>query len=176
MTGRGRLAVVSLAAALVSEPGHGADRLVVVHDAGGTVDAAPYVERPVVSEDRFGEALARAREALMALEPGRLDVFPVEPDPLRPASPVRVRVPGLAAPVYAIGPDRASLAWLAANAKELRERGAEGFVVSCATEDGFDRVRDFAARLGLSVEAMPGAAFAEAFGAVSYPFVAEPPP
>ena len=176
MSGRGRLAVASLATALVSGPCHGADRLVVVHDAGGTVDAAPYVERPVISEDRIGEALARAGQALLALEPGHLDVFPVEPDPLQPAWPVRIRVPGLTTPVYAIGPDRASLAWLAANAEELRERGAEGFVVSCATADGLDRIRAYAARLGLSVEAMPGFAFAEAFGAVSYPFVAEPPP
>ena len=167
----------AVAAAVAAGVCVGADRaLVVVHDGGGTVDAAPYVELREISDARVAEALVRARAALAGLEPGGIDVFPVRPDPLQPASPTRIRVRGLTAPVFAIGADEASLEWLTAHAGELRERGAPGFVVSCRTEDGFGRIRDFAARLGLSVDPLPGAALAEAFGAVSYPFVAEPSP
>lgn len=170
----GRFAVV-LAGALAGGPGNGTE-LIVVHDAGGTVDAAPYVERPEISDRRVARALRRARAALAGLRPGRLAVFPVDPGPLQAGEPIWAQVEGLMATVFAIGCDRPSLAWLAANARELRERGADGFVVSCPTEARFGRAGALAARLGLFVEPMSGAAFAAVFGAASYPFVAEPSP
>ena len=170
-----RFALV-LAGALMGASGNGTERLVVVHDAGGTVDAAPFVERPEISDRSVGEALRSAREALADLRFGRLEVFPVHAGPLQVGVPARVRVAGLPAPVFAIGCDASSQSWLAAHGRELRARGAAGFVVSCATRARFRRVGALAARLGLAVEPLPGAAFAEAFGAVSYPFVAEPSP
>ena len=76
--------------------------------------------------------------------------------------------------LFAIGPDDASLAWLDANAAALRSRGAQGFLVRAESAATLHRIREHAARLGLALDPLPGAALAEAFGASSYPFVAEP--
>ena len=158
--------------------GAGAEGLIVVHDAGGTVPAAPYVERPALSEERVAEALQRARARLGTLgnPPGADDVlaFPLSAAPLRPGRGERVRVRGLGRTLFAIGPDDASLAWLDANAAALQSRGAQGFLVRADNAQILYRIRERVARLGLALDPLPGAALAEAFGASSYPFVAEP--
>ena len=163
---------------LAAGAGAGGEGLVVVYDAGGTVPAAPFVERPALSEERVAEALQRARARLGALgkPPGAGSVlaFPVSAAPLRPGRAERVRVRGLGRTLFAIGPDDASLAWLDANAAALRRRGAQGFLVRADTPGTLHRVRERAARLGLTLDPLPGAALAQAFGASSYPFVAEP--
>ena len=100
--------------------------------------------------------------------------FPVSPAPLRPGRAERVRVRGLGRTIFAIGPDDVSLAWLDANAAALRSRGAQGFLVRADNAQILYRMRERAARLGLTLDPLPGAALAEAFGASSYPFVAEP--
>ena len=170
--------VFVLAAALAAGVCAGGEGLVVVHDAGGTVPAAPYVERPGLSEAEVAAALHRARARLTALGPppgaGYVVAYPVSPAPLRPGRAERVRVRGLGRTVFAIGPDDASLAWLTANAAALRSRNAHGFLVRADTAGTLDRVRRHAARLGLTLDPLPGAALAQAFGAASYPFVAEP--
>ena len=81
---------------------------------------------------------------------------------------------GLGRTLFAIGPDDASLAWLDANAAALRQRGAQGFLVRANRAATLYRVRAHAARLGLTLDPLPGAALAEAFGASNYPVVAEP--
>ena len=159
--------------------GAGDEGLVVVHDAGGgTVPAAPYVERPALPEARVAQALelARGRLAALGAPPGAGSVlaFPLSAAPLRPGRAERVRVRGLGATLFAIGPDDASLAWLDANAAALRSRNAQGFLVRADTAETLHRIRAHAARLGLVLDPLPGAALAEAFGASSYPFVAEP--
>ena len=154
-----------------------ADGLAVVHDAGGTVAAAPYLERPALSEDVRQRALDRARARLAgapALEAPAF--FPVSPEPLLAGPASRVRIRGLARPVFALGGDRGSLVWLAANAAWLRKRGAQGFLVDAPSEESFSLARAFAARLGFRLDPVSGAALADAYGARSYPFVAEPPP
>lgn len=177
MRARGRF-VLGLGAALAAGLCAAGEGLVVVHDAGGTVPAAPYVERPGLSEAQGSAALQRARGRLAALgnPPGAGSVvaFPVSPAPLRPGRAERVRVRGLGRTVFAIGPDDASLGWLTANAAALRSRNAQGFLVRADGPGTLDRVRAHAARLGLTLDPLPGAALAEAFGASSYPFVAEP--
>ena len=177
MRSHGRFAL-GLGAAFAAGVCAGADRLVVVHDAGGTVPAAPYVERPALSEAHVARALERARRRLVALgaPPGAGSVlaFPLSAAPLRPGRAERVRVRGLAGTLFAIGPDDASLAWLDANAAALRSRNAQGFLVRADTAETLHRVRERASRLGLVLDPLPGAALAEAFGASSYPFVAEP--
>ena len=182
MSPHGRLAVL-LGAALavglctggVSAAGEG---LVVVHDAGGTVPAAPWVERPGLSDAEVAAALERARRRLGKRGPppgaGSVVAYPVSAAPLRPGRAERVRVRGLGRTLFAIGPDDASLAWLDANATALRQRNAQGFLVRAESAGTLHRIRERAARLGLSLDPLPGAALAEAFGASSYPFVAEP--
>jgi len=179
MRPHGRLVFAfGLGAALAAGVCAGGDRLIVVHDAGGTVPAAPYVERPALSEERVAEALQRARGRLAGIGPppgaGAVIAFPVSAAPLRPGRAERVRVRGLGRPLFAIGPDDASLAWLDAHAAALRRHGAQGFLVRADTPDTLHRVRAHAAQLGLALDPLPGAALAEAFGAASYPFVAEP--
>ena len=163
--------------ALAGALSHGAD-LVVVHDAGGTVPAAPWIERPDVSKERIVEAAALAAERLARTDvpapPETVVRFPVDPAPLRPGRPERVRVRGLAGTVFAIGADEASARWLETNASELRRRGAAGLLVAAESADDLRRMRQRASRHGLTLDPMPGAAVAEAFGAGSYPFVAEP--
>ena len=170
-------ATVSPAAAGATDP---ADRLVVVHDTGETVFAAPHVERPAISRENADEALVRAArrlaEAAASVVPDVPELLPVKPDPLRRGSGSRIVVRGLARPVFALGSDAASLRWLAANAEELRASGARGFVVSAPSAGSLRRARAVAARLGLSLDPMSGAALADAYGARSYPFVAEPSP
>jgi len=182
MKGHGRFGLLfgaALAGGLIAAGVRaGADGLIVVHDAGGTVPAAPWVEHPALSEERAAAALERARARLgtLGVPPGAGHVvtFPVSAAPLRPGRAERVRVRGLGATLFAIGPDDASLAWLDANAAALRSRGAQGFLVRADTPGTLHRVRERAARLGLTLDPLPGAALAEAFGASSYPFVAEP--
>ena len=182
MKGHGRLAVLlgaAVAAGLVAGgAGEAGEGLIVVHDAGGTVPAAPWVERPALSESQAAAALERARARLTALgkPPGAGSViaFPVSAAPLRPGRAERVRVRGLGRTIFAIGPDDASIAWLDANAAALRSRGAQGFLVRADNAQILHRMRERAARLGLTLDPLPGAALAEAFGASSYPFVAEP--
>ena len=161
-----------------ADVGAGGEGLVVVHDAGGTVPAAPYVERPGLSEAEVTAAVqrARARLATFGAPPatGSVLAFPVSAAPLRPGRAERVRVRGLGRMVYAIGPDDASLAWMEANAAALKQHNAQGFLVRADGPGTLHRVRERAARLGLTLDPLPGAALAEAFGAASYPFVAEP--
>ena len=179
---RGRpvlLFAAALAGGLFATGGRaGGEGLVVVHDAGGTVPAGPWVERPGLSESEVAAALERARTRLGKLRKppgaGSVVAFPVSAAPLRPGRAERVRVRGLGRTLFAIGPDDASLAWLAANAAALRSRGAQGFLVRADSAATLNRVRERAARLGLFLDPLPGAALAEAFGASSYPFVAEP--
>ena len=177
MRRHGRL-VFLLGAALAGGLGAASEGLIVVHDAGGTVPAGAYVERPALSEAEAAAALqrAQARLAVLGVPPGAGSVvaFPVSPAPLRPGRAERVRVRGLGATLFAIGPDDASLAWLDANAAALRSRNAQGFLVRADTARTLHRIRERAARLGLALDPLPGAALAEAFGASSYPFVAEP--
>ena len=146
--------------------------------AGGTVPAAPWVERPALSEADAAAALQRARGRLGTLVTpagaGAVIAFPVSATPLRPGRAERVRVRGLGRTIFAIGPDDASLAWLDANAAALRSRGAQGFLVRADNAQILHRMRERVARLGLTLDPLPGAALAEAFGAASYPFVAEP--
>ena len=179
MRPHGRLVVVfGLGATLVAGVCAGDEGLIVVHDAGGTVPAGANVERPVLSEERVAEALHRARARLGTLgKPpgaGAVIAFPLSAAPLRPGRAERVRVRGLGRTLFAIGPDDASLAWLDANAAALRSRGAQGFLVRADNAQILHRMRERAARLGLTLDPLPGAALAEAFGAASYPFVAEP--
>ena len=79
----------------------GGEGLVVVHDAGGTVPAAPWVERPALTEAEVAAALQRARARLGTLRQppgaGQVVAFPVSAAPLRPGRAERVRVRGLGA-------------------------------------------------------------------------------
>ena len=115
----------------------GGEGLIVVHDAGGTVPVAPYVERSALSEAEAAQALERARARLAELGAppgaGQVLAFPLSAAPLRPGRAERVRVRGLGRTLFAIGPDDASLAWLDANAAALRSRGAQGFLVRADT-------------------------------------------
>ena len=178
MSSRRGISCVLLGLAFASGVCSGAERLVVRHDAGGTVPAAPHVSRAAVPVERMDEATARATERLVQLEaapaPETVIDFPVVAAPLRAGRPERVAVRGLGGVLFAIGADPVSVAWLEANGRDLRARGAAGLLVDAESPEDLRRMRELAARHGLSLDPMPGSALAEAFGARSYPFVAEP--
>ena len=178
MTPGGR-AMLLLGAAMASAVCAGSERSADDRDTRVVVPAAPGAETPDLSEERMAEALARARERLADAEtpdPAEAMRFPVDAAPLRAGRPERVRVRGLSGVLFAIGADEGSVAWLDANAAELRERGAAGFLVSARSRETLRRMRKRAAEHGLRLDPLPGAALAESFGARSYPFVAEPAP
>jgi len=157
----------------------GPERLVDDRDVRVVVPAVPGAEAPDLSEERMAEALGRARERLADADtpdPAELTRFPVDAAPLRAGRPERVRVRGLSGVLFAIGDDEGSIAWLDANAAEMRKRGAAGFLVSTRSRETLRRMRKRAAEHGLRLDPLPGAALAESFGARSYPFVAEPAP
>lgn len=178
MSGRRGIRCALLGLALAGGVCGAAERLAVVHDAGGTVLAAPHVSRAVVPMERIDEATAHAAERLAAVEepasPETVIEFPVMAAPLRGGRPERIAVRGLGGVLFAIGADPVSVAWLEANAWDLRARGAAGLLVDAESPEELRRMRELAARHGLSLDPMPGSALAEAFGARSYPFVAEP--
>lgn len=128
-----------------------------------------------VFAEEASAALERAAARLGRMAPATgPEVFPVRPGPLRPGTPSVVRVRGLPHPVFAVGADEASRTWLDANGARLREVGAQGVLVSAASAEVLQRMRARAARFGLTLDPMPGAALAAAFGVTSFPFVAEP--
>ena len=169
------LLAAALAGGVCAEPERAADD----RDGRVVVPVTPHPRAPDLSEERIAEALARARERLADAEtpdPADLMRFPVDAAPLRAGRPERVRVRGLSGVLFAIGADEGSVAWLDANAAELRRRGAAGFLVSAGSRQTLRRMRARAAAHGLRLDPLPGAALAESFGARSYPFVAEPAP
>jgi integrating conjugative element protein (TIGR03765 family) len=72
-------------------------------------------------------------------------------------------------PLFLVGADRVSLAWLAAHGPALRRLGATGLIVQAETADDVRRVR--AAASGLPLIAVPGDAIADALGLDRYPAV-----
>ena len=148
---------------------------VAAHEGDEAVGERGCVERSFVSEDAIEAAMERASERLNGMPRGDgPELYPVQPEPLRLGSPTTIRVRGLPGAVFAMGADEMSLTWLAANAGRLRANHARGLLVAAESEATLRRMRAFAARFGLPVDPMPGAALATAFGATVYPFVAEP--
>ena len=163
-----------MAAGSVLLGGAAAEELVVVHDAGGTVDAGPYVLRAEVTERQSSEA-RRVAEWVFDEGVGQAPAaFPVDGGAMRWAAPRAGCRESVTREMFVVGSDERSLRWLREAGDGLRKRGALGVVVDAPTRKSFEKVANAAARYGLEVEAVSGQVVAEGFDVTTYPFLLEP--
>jgi len=118
--------------------------LIVVHDGGGA-SALPYY-RALKLKSR--EPTHSAPRPLLDVPrpPNRRysekDLLPVRSPRLTPGTATKraIHVPGLT-PIFLIGDDSRSRAWLQANARKLHVLGAIGFVVQVESEEALQSLR-----------------------------------
>lgn len=161
------LATTLLALATTSNSDHTAKPLIVVEDRGGTSALLYYealdlqsrpeepaleIEAPPVPTDSFSEA----------------DMLPVQSTLLTPGPVGRrvIQAPGLP-PLFIIGNDELSLAWLRRHAGRLKSLGAEGLVVNVQNPADLAALRALAPELHLAPT--PGDDLAQRLGLRHYP-------
>jgi integrating conjugative element protein (TIGR03765 family) len=126
------------------------DRLIVVADKGGTA-AQPYYEAIDLVADEAGPRASPAPQGDARPSAGsELDMLPVRSLPLSPGKVSRrmVQAPGLR-PIFLIGDDDLSKAWLRARLPLLRQIKATGFVVDVSTAPALQALRQMAGGLEL---------------------------
>lgn len=132
-------------------------------DEDGEMDAPPPTPPAPPSA-------AAIRAAILPLIPQRLTVGE---EPTRPLPLVRgARSPRTLHPLFLVGTDRASLAWLAAHAVALRKLAAVGLIVQADTDADVARARQQAPSLPMF--AIPGDDLAAQLGIRHYPVVVGP--
>src|SRR5690606_168419 len=138
------IAVFSISAA--DEP------LIVVEDKGG-VSALPYYRalnlQPRTSQD--ADTLAPSQVSVPASRYSEADMLPVRSTLLTPGVIERrvIRAPGMR-PLFLVGDDERSRAWLRQRMDVLHELGAVGLVVNVESLAALDELRLLAAGLTLS--------------------------
>jgi integrating conjugative element protein (TIGR03765 family) len=155
---------VLLAVLGLSAPALAAER-VVVEDCGG-VSARPYYEVLDSSENRAASSASQAMPRIpRSLAEAEESLLPVRSALLSPGDepPRAIRAPGFT-PIFLVGDDERSRAWLSRHAAELRDLRAIGFAVNVDSPEALARLRrlvpdlslspvsgdDLAGRLGLS--------------------------
>jgi len=126
--------------------------LIVVHDGGGA-SALPYyrelnLKTPEPSQAATRPTLEAPRPPNRGYSEG--DLLPVRSTRLSPGTitPRAIHAPGLT-PIFLIGDDSRSRAWLRANAEKLNTLRAVGFVVQVESEDALQSLRHMAPDLTL---------------------------
>lgn len=113
----------------------------VIHDAGG-VPLAPYFEPFADDADKGAREPVRQPPA----QPPPPQLFPVASARGGPGrllqNPMPSKLPGEPGqPIFIVGDDAASVAWLQRNADALQRMGARGIVASVRTPEDFLRLR-----------------------------------
>lgn len=134
----------------------------VIHDQGPTRPLADYVAMPAP------RAAGPARQAgpFQSLGPR----FPVRTPRLSPGqvAPRAVNLPQLAGrPMFLIGSDSFSRAWLARYRDRLRAAGAVGILVQADTAEEFETMKTLAQ--GLPITAVPAPRLVESLNLAHYP-------
>ena len=174
---RASLLIMLLASVSVSAQEAPVPTTIVLHDAGNTIPAAPYLRHIANADSKRSNARSRAQALLAdstsaAAEPISLAAFfPIRSERLRPGSPSRKRIAKLPIPLFVIGMDAASLSWFEASIDELRALGAQGVVVEAENYADFDALRRRALSRGVVLDVTPGDAIADGFNIDSYPTV-----
>ena len=156
-------AVAQTAASQSSVPSQAQSPLVVVRDTGGTVPAGQY--------------LSFALEAIDSPEVSPLVHFPVVSTKLAAGDflVVGLRLPNsqlLPQPIFVIGDDERSKAWLKQWSRALVQLGALGFVVNATDREGFKALMRLAD--GVRLSPSDGAWFQDLLvgaGATTYPLI-----
>jgi integrating conjugative element protein (TIGR03765 family) len=136
---------------------------VVLYDAGGTRPLAEYVKRPA-----FDAAPSAVPRPAQVQAPGPR--FPIRTPGLvpGPVAPRSVNLPQLAGrPLFLVGSDSFSKAWLARYRDRLRTVGAVGIVVQAATAEDFAAIQALAQDLPLT--AFEATDLARPLGLTGYP-------
>lgn len=132
---------------------------------------------PIVLADFGGKPLPWTQD----LHAESLPPIPLKRIPFAPAYPIRTvdmrpgpvhkkMLPTAAAmPVFVVGYDSQSFAWLHHNKQHLLNTGAHGFVVNVATSQQFARLQEYAAPITLSP--VNGDDFHQHLGLTHYPFL-----
>ena len=170
MSRAGRVGIGVVLTACIAPTAQSAPAL--IHDAGGTRALAPLAIAAGLIKDP-GEPEPAAVEAPMTPRPDRYAV--VSPGlsvgvQRRLATGAQGRY--LARPLFLIGADQSSLAWLAQHHQRLRALGAAGLLVAAQGEADYRRALEAAAGLALAVGS--GQSLAEHFGITHYPVLIGP--
>jgi integrating conjugative element protein (TIGR03765 family) len=144
----------------------GAAELIVVEDRGG-VSALPYYEA-LVSPEEDRERAPASRPIPRSLSEAEAFLLPVRSTRLSPGEePARaIRAPGLT-PIFLVGDDDLSRAWLQRHYAELRDLRALGLVVNVSSPESLARLRHLVPDLTLSPAS--GDDLAERLGISHYP-------
>lgn len=143
---------------------------VVLYDSGATQPIAPYLEPVSVVR---GEELARMRKAQLPRPTGA--GLPVHTPELSagvlpegaPAPAVLKRLKRLPQPVFLVGADAFSLAWLEEHRSALAEHHAVGFLVEAGTQPELAAAR--AAGAGLAIVPSSASSLARLLSLTRYP-------
>ena len=140
------LAIALLPISAVHAPAQQSSALIVVEDHGG-VSALPYYEAlsPPPRHDGSPPLPRSIRPATEA------DMLPVRSERLSPGEVRRrvIQAPGLT-PIFLIGDDDRSRAWLRGRGAALRDRNAIGLVVNVETAEGLASLKQLAGGLTLA--------------------------
>ncbi len=114
-------------------------------DAGPAVPASPYFSFLIAGEDQDG-VLKGVRFPMISQ---------LRPEPLGQASPAVLDSRWMTQPIFVIGADERSYAWLQQHAQDLRRSGAAGLVLSAANVEAFKRVQRLASQHNLPIAPGP---------------------
>jgi integrating conjugative element protein (TIGR03765 family) len=142
----------------------------VLYDSGATQSIEPYLAP--VHVVRGAELAQRQRSAAprptgdgLPVHTPELSVGPLPQ--AAPAAEVLERLARLPQPVFLVGADSDSLAWLAGHRAALAEHGAVGFLVEAQTQAQLEAVR--AAGEGLAIVPSSASQLAQVLGLTRYP-------
>lgn len=141
---------------------------IVIHDSGQTLPIAPYLA-PLYAEQVPARRRSSANPPLQVATPMSA-MFPLKTTKLSPGkiSPTNVKML-MPMPIFVVGDDPQSRAWMTRNSKVLFELQATGIVVQAATEDNFWALRN--AYPALRMVPSHGDDLYRTFGLNAYPFL-----
>jgi integrating conjugative element protein (TIGR03765 family) len=141
---------------------------VVIHDSGQTLPIAPYLA-PLYAEQVPARRRSPANPPLQDATPMSA-MFPLKTTKLSPGkvSPTNVKML-MPMPIFVVGDDPVSRAWMTRNSKVLFDLQATGIVVQAATEAQFWAFRN--AYPALRMVPSQGDDLNRTFGLKAYPFL-----
>lgn len=141
---------------------------IVVYQGIDTVPVAPYLSI-LMSEPRQRSSqpsgLDRQREGVVPM----VQTIPFESEAMQPGKPTFKLIEGMYRPLFIMGMDSISLDWLALNAELLGRLAATGAVVQAKDKADWQRLRDKAREVGISLTLLDGDSLAAAYSVTRYP-------
>lgn len=153
--------------------------LTVLYVGKQTVSASPYYQEIQEAADKKGsdraDVLSEADRALDRLPPttpsqvSQAQFFPLKTTRLKPGQPSEISIEGMITPLFVIGMDPGSMAWLEREQVRLAQMGAIGIVVEAPSFASFNALRARAEQQGLHLDIGFGDPLADGFSVDVYP-------